>query len=53
MPEDMPPADQADIPPTYTQIGLFPVAYTVGTDFQAAPRKPVAEVSSWNRFARG
>jgi nitroreductase len=46
-------AQLLDIPPTYTQIGLFPVAYTVGTDFQPAPRKPVDEVSSWNRFPKG
>jgi nitroreductase len=38
----------------YTQVGLFPIAYTIGTDFKKAERKPVAEVVSWNRFgARG
>jgi nitroreductase len=40
------------VPSSYTQIGLFPVAYTVGTEFGSARRKPVREVSSWNRFAR-
>lgn len=35
----------------YTQIGLFPIAYTVGTQFKPAYRKPVSEVSSWNRFS--
>jgi nitroreductase len=34
----------------YTQVGLFPVAYTIGTDFKKAPRKPVEEVVSWNRL---
>jgi nitroreductase len=34
----------------YTQVGLFPVAYTLGTDFRKAWRKPVEEVVSWNRF---
>jgi nitroreductase len=34
----------------YTQVGLFPIAYTIGTDFKRAWRKPVAEVTSWNRF---
>ncbi len=34
----------------YTQIGLFPIAYTLGTDFKAAYRKPADEVVSWNRF---
>ena len=39
------------IPDHYTQAGLFPVAYTLGTDFKAAWRKPVAEVLNWNGFA--
>jgi len=39
------------IPDHYTQAGLFPVAYTRGTDFKAAWRKPVAEVLNWNGFA--
>ncbi len=34
----------------YTQIGLFPIAYTLGTDFKRAYRKPATEVVSWNRF---
>ena len=34
----------------YTQVGLFPVAYTVGTEFKKAYRRPVADVASWNRF---
>jgi nitroreductase len=34
----------------YTQVGLFPIAYTIGTDFKRAWRKPVAEVLSYNRF---
>jgi nitroreductase len=39
-----------DIPPSWTQAGLFPVAYTLGTDFRPAWRKPVEEVLDWNRF---
>lgn len=35
----------------FTQIGLFPVAYTQGTQFKRAYRKPVSEVASWNGFA--
>lgn len=35
----------------YTQIGLFPIAYTKGTDFKPAFRKPLAEVASWNGFS--
>ncbi|RYD97332.1 MAG: nitroreductase family protein [Sphingomonadales bacterium] len=34
----------------YTQVGLFPVAYTIGTDFKKAWRKPVSEVLTYNRF---
>jgi len=29
---------------------LFPIAYTIGTDFKPAWRKPLSEVVSWNRF---
>ena len=34
----------------YTQVGMFPIAYTVGTGFRQAWRKPVSEVLSYNRF---
>ncbi|HEU4429830.1 MAG TPA: nitroreductase family protein [Myxococcota bacterium] len=34
----------------YMQAGLFPVAYTLGTQFKPAWRKPAAEVLRWNRF---
>lgn len=44
-------ADLLGIPSAeYTQVGFFPIAYTIGTDFRQAPRKPVDEVVSWNRF---
>src|SRR6266571_576991 len=36
------------IPPEYTQTCLIPVAYTIGTDFAPARRRPVEEVVSWN-----
>lgn len=40
-----------DIPYThYTQAGLFPVAYTLGTEFKAARRRPAAELTHWNRW---
>ncbi len=45
-------AELLGIPPTYTQVGLFPVAYTIGTDFKPALRRPAADVSSWNGFAK-
>ena len=31
----------------YLQAGLFPIAYTLGTKFEPAWRKPVAEVLRW------
>jgi nitroreductase len=34
----------------FTQVGLFPVAYTLGTEFQRAFRRPIDEVLRWNRF---
>lgn len=34
----------------YTQVGFFPIAYTVGTDFRKAWRRPVSEVLGWNGF---
>ena len=33
-----------------TQAGLFPVAYTVGTDFKPAKRLPLSQVSHWNSW---
>ena len=35
---------------SYTQVGLFPIAYTKGTDFRPAQRRPVSEVLHWNRW---
>jgi nitroreductase len=44
-------ADLLGIPlDRYTQVGMFPVAYTIGTQFKRAWRKPVAEVLSYNGF---
>ncbi len=34
----------------YTQAGIFPVAYTLGTDFKPAIRTPAAKVLHWNRW---
>jgi nitroreductase len=34
----------------YTQVGLFPVAFTRGTRFRRAQRPPVAEILDWNAF---
>lgn len=32
------------------QAGLFPVAYTVGTDFKAGPRKPLDTIVHWDSW---
>jgi nitroreductase len=37
-------ADLLGIPPDYTQVALIPLAYTLGTDFKAAPRKALESV---------
>jgi nitroreductase len=36
--------------PDVTQCGLFPVAYSVGTEFKRAQRVPAAEVIHWDRW---
>lgn len=33
---------------TVTQVALLPVAYTIGTDFKPADRRPVEDVTYWN-----
>ena len=37
----------------YSQVGLFPVAYTIGIDFKPAPRLDTASVIHWNEFGPG
>ena len=34
----------------YSQGGLFPIAYTKGTDFRPARRLPAAQVTHWNSW---
>ena len=34
----------------YSQGGLFPIAYTKGTDFHPAQRLPAAQVTRWNSW---
>ena len=38
------------IPPTVTQAALFPVAYTIGTDFQPPVRPPAETITCWNTW---
>ena len=35
----------------YSQAGLFPVAYTIGTDFRPAKRRPAEEFVRWNEWS--
>jgi nitroreductase len=34
----------------YSQAGLFPIAYTKGTDFRPAKRLPAEQVTHWNNW---
>jgi len=44
-------ADVLGIPyDTYSQGGLFPIAYTKGTDFRPAKRLPAETVTHWNTW---
>jgi nitroreductase len=43
-------AELLGIPDTVTQVALLPVAYTIGTDFKPAVRKPAGEVTYWNSW---
>ena len=35
----------------YSQGGLFPIAYTKGTDFRRAKRLPAEQFAHWNRWS--
>jgi nitroreductase len=41
-------AEVLGIPETVTQAALFPVAYTIGTDFRPATRPPAETVTYWD-----
>ena len=43
-------AELLGIPDTVTQVALLPVAYTIGTDFKPAVRRPAGEVTYWNSW---
>ena len=38
------------IPATATQAALFPVAYTIGTDFRPTSRPPAETITFWNTW---
>jgi nitroreductase len=46
-------AELLGIPESVTQAALFPVAYTVGTDFKPAVRPPAETITSWNTWDSG
>ena len=43
-------AELLGIPDTVTQVALIPVAYTKGTDFKPAERRPVGEITYWDTW---
>jgi nitroreductase len=43
-------ADVLGIPGTVTQVALIPVAYTKGTDFKPARRRPARELTYWDEW---
>lgn len=45
-------AELLDIPDNVTQIALFPVAWTIGTEFTRAKRYPAREITYWDRYSR-
>jgi nitroreductase len=45
-------AELLGIPATVTQAALFPVAYTIGTDFRPASRPPAETVTFWDGWGQ-
>ena len=43
-------AELLGIPATVTQVAMFPVAHTVGTEFRRARRPPPESITSWERW---
>ena len=41
------------IPATVTQVAMFPVAHTLGTDFKRAARPPAETVTYWETWGAG
>lgn len=52
LPDEREVAEMLSIPyDEYTQAGLFPVAYTIGTDFKLAKRPSAENVIRWNEWS--
>jgi nitroreductase len=45
-------AEVLGIPPTVTQAALFPVAYTIGTDFRPASRPRAETITYWDSWGQ-
>jgi nitroreductase len=45
-------AELLGIPDTVTQAALFPVAYTIGTDFRPAARPPAETITYWDTWGQ-
>ena len=43
-------AEILGIPDGVTQAGLFPIAYTIGTDFKPAKRLPLDPITHWDQW---
>jgi nitroreductase len=43
-------AELLNIPADFTQVALIPIAYTLGTDFKIAPRKPLDGILHTNQW---
>jgi nitroreductase len=43
-------AELLGIPPNVTQVALFPVAHTIGTEFRPAARPPVEDITYWDTW---
>lgn len=43
-------AEVLNLPESWYQVALLPVAYTVGDDFKPSPRAPIEDTIVWNRF---
>jgi nitroreductase len=43
-------AELLGIPDGFTQVALFPIAHTVGTDFKPAVRPPVEAITFWDTW---
>jgi nitroreductase len=43
-------AELLGIPDGYSQAGMFPIAYTIGTDFKPAKRLPLEPITHWDTW---